>query len=197
VHIVILEEWSGTTADSNRAWGQVKEDLRTRLEGSGKYVWHHEEIVDANGRKGVKLVLVPRELNSIPHSGPASWQRAALKMGRAAKAKLPKLPNGIGNCLRVLGVVGIVFDPIGAVAGPQTTMGDATYSGEIEREINLLQSQTNSPEQYRQALIRLRALYGQSKYMQHFVPHIEMQLDILRMPASPYRPPNQDQPPAY
>jgi hypothetical protein len=153
VHIVILEEWNGPRSDMKRATKLLQEKMP-----SGDYVWHHEETVMINRKQGIRLVLVPRRLNSIPHNGPASWRRKALAISTRASAILKPLTK----CVAVLGVLSFVFDPGEAIAAPiggETTMGDATLDGVIQRgiaqRVQELQG-IRDPKQYRTKLLELR-----------------------------------------
>lgn len=189
VHVVILEKWNGTgNNDSKRAARMLKAKLP-----DGDYVWHHEEIVDVAGKKGVKMVLVPRRLNSIPHAGPASWRRAAIRMEEKATGLLRPLTR----CVVVLGVVSFVFDPGGAIASPfggETMMGDATFDGYVQRQIDeRIQNlqRVRDPQEYRRQLLELRGLYKPCKFLEHLQPLIDQQLKILDSvtpPAPPLRP---------
>ncbi len=185
VHIIVLEEWKGTSWDTDQAWKQLADDIKAKLP-TGDYVWHHEEIVEVNGRKGVRLVLVPRALNSIPHSGPASWKRAADRLAKATAAVLPKVNlgglggvvSGAGKCLVVAAKVSFILDPVGAITGPPTTFADATVSGQIEACVNNLQQIRDIPR-YWQQLLELKRMYQGSEHLKHLVPLIDKQLQIL------------------
>ncbi len=192
VHVVILEEWKGTKSDQEKAKRVLKEALAK--EGGqypeGRYVWHHEEIVMVNGKEGVRMVLVPERLNRMVHNGPASWRRAALSIGQKAGRVLKSL----GRCLTVLGVASFAFDPGGAIAAPlggETTAGDATIDGAIQRaveqRIQELQG-IRDPKQYRARLLELRSLYQESYWLKHLIPLIDQQMKILDSVPAPLPP---------
>ena len=132
------------------------------------------------------MVLVPRRLNAVPHSGPASWRRASLKLLEKAKKALEPL----GKCAQVLLVASFVVDPGEAMAAPfggTTTLGDATYTGAIERDvasrIDTLQ-QTRDLREYRRQILELKDIYRRNKWLDDLVPAIDKQLQILE-PAIP------------
>ncbi|MGE3309656.1 MAG: hypothetical protein AB7O66_06775 [Limisphaerales bacterium] len=179
VHVVLLEDWKGTSSDAKAAARRLKAQLP-----DGDYVWHHKEIVDINGKQGVKMVLVPRHLNGIPHSGPASWRRAAKSLGQRAIEILGKAPK----CVAVLGVVSWIIDPLESVAAPfggTTTLGDGTYDGFIHRQLeakmDALEAAGASRDfvKYREHLVELRQMYNETKYTPHMVPIIDQQLGII------------------
>ena len=175
VHIVVLEEWDGSRADQRAAQRKLANQLKERIP-KGDFAWHHEAIVDINGKKGVKMVLVPKNLNAISHAGPASWKRASLALSKATKGVIAK--GGIGKCVRLVGTVGFMINPVEAVAGPTTEMGDATISGAIERDIEGLY-RAQSVMEYHQRLQTLKSMYQGSKWLEHLVPLIDKQLRIL------------------
>ena len=137
VHVVILDEWKGIASeDSRRAWSKLKAALP-----EGDYVWHHEEIIEVNGKPGARMVLVPRQLNRIPHNGPASWRRAALGIG----AKARNLVRGLGKCLKVVAIVSFLLDPGEALATPfggPTTLADGTIEGALKQQMNASKKST-------------------------------------------------------
>jgi len=178
VHVVILDDWNGNPRHDSR---RAAERLRGSLP-DGDYVWHHEELVDLpDGRTGVKMVLVPRRLNQLPHAGPASWRRAALRLGENAKA----LSRPLRLCIKIAGVVSLFVDPGEAMAGPMggtITFGDATVSGWLESKLVQLQS-VSDPLAYKQKLEEIRGLYMRDghtfPWLMHYVPLIDQQLQIL------------------
>ncbi len=71
-----------------------------------------------------------------------------------------------------------MINPVEAVAGPTTEMGDATISGAIERDIEGLY-RAQSVMEYHQRLQTLKSMYQGSKWLEHLVPLIDKQLRIL------------------
>jgi RHS repeat-associated protein len=70
-----------------------------------------------------EMQIVSADLNAIPHSGVASGLRA----GTIEVSEL--VGRGVGKALVGVGVVGLLTDPVGVLAGPTSTMGDATVTG--------------------------------------------------------------------
>jgi RHS repeat-associated protein len=112
--------------------GQLGPEEFTRLKKAGafKYFsWHHNLTV-----QGRQLIFVPRALHEvIGHTGWAAPFRRALRVGGGA----------LGKCLRVVGTMFVIVNPVEATLGPVTTLGDGTIVG---NEILRLNSENDPRE---------------------------------------------------
>jgi RHS repeat-associated protein len=79
-----------------------------------------------------EMQIVPRGLNQLSHSGVAS----ALRAGTIGVGGV--LLRGGGVALKGIGIVGVLSDPVSLIAGPTTTMGDATISGQYDRAYGMV-----------------------------------------------------------
>ena len=127
-----IELTGDTTKDTNQVRKEIRSQLMSDLEMNYKdadklmrdtlkdYRLHHH-------LKTNKIIVVDKKVHSkLAHIG----ARALTAMGKLKAGANPAM-----KLLKGLGIAGIVSDPVGVIAGPATTMGDATLDGHYKHRL--------------------------------------------------------------